>query len=95
MFEVTFDAASAEADLGAVRARLRPRSDGPFLAGAGTVLERAQLEAARRSGADFAVAPVLDVGLVDIAVGIEGLPFIPGALTPTEIAAAWSPARRS
>ncbi len=40
VFEVTFDAASAEADMGAVRARLRQRSDGPFLTGAGTVLAR-------------------------------------------------------
>ena len=63
VFEVTFDAASAEADLGAVRARLRQRSDGPFLTGAGTVLERSQLEAARRAGADFAVAPALDTAL--------------------------------
>ena len=69
VFEVTFDAASAEADLGAVRARLRQRSDGPFLVGAGTVLERSQLEAARRAGADFAVAPALDTALINTAVG--------------------------
>ncbi len=89
VFEVTFDASSAEADLSAVRSRLRLRSDGPFLTGAGTVLERSQLEAARRAGADFAVAPALDTALVDTAVA-EGLPFIPGALTPTEIQTAWT-----
>ena len=89
VFEVTFDAASAEADLAAVRERLRQRADGPFLTGAGTVLERGQLEAARRAGADFAVAPVLDLALVGTAVA-EGMPFIPGALTPTEIGSAWA-----
>ena len=88
-FEVTFDAGSAEADLVAVRARLAARADGPFLAGAGTILARGQLEAARRAGADFAVAPLLDLDLVSTAVH-ESLPFIPGALTPTEIHAAWA-----
>lgn len=88
-FEITFDAASAESDLGAVRARLEGRRDGTFLLGAGTILTRHQLEAARRAGADFAVAPVLDPSLVSTAVD-EGLPFIPGALTPTEVAAAWA-----
>ena len=89
VFEVTFDASSAEADLAAVKARLRRRTDGPFLTGAGTILERSQLEAARRAGADFAVAPTLDATLVGTAVA-EGMPFIPGALTPTEIQSAWA-----
>ena len=89
VFEVTFDASSAEADLAAVRASLRRRTDGPFLAGAGTILERGQLDAARRAGADFAVAPSLDPALVGTAVA-EGMPFIPGALTPTEIGSAWA-----
>jgi 2-dehydro-3-deoxyphosphogluconate aldolase / (4S)-4-hydroxy-2-oxoglutarate aldolase len=88
-FEVTFDAPTAEADLDAVRERLVARADGRFLAGAGTILDRSQLEAARRAGADFAVAPVLDIDLVAVAVAI-GVPFIPGAFTPTEIATAWS-----
>jgi 2-dehydro-3-deoxyphosphogluconate aldolase/(4S)-4-hydroxy-2-oxoglutarate aldolase len=88
VFEVTFDAPSAEADVVAVRTRLAARTDGPFLVGAGTVLHRSHLEAARRAGADFAVAPVLDADLVDTAVA-EGLPFIPGAFTPTEVRTAW------
>ena len=87
-FEVTFDSSSAAADLAAVRARLTARADGPFLVGAGTVLRRHDLEAARRAQADFAVSPLLDTSLVSTAVN-EGLPFIPGAFTPTEIAAAW------
>jgi 2-dehydro-3-deoxyphosphogluconate aldolase/(4S)-4-hydroxy-2-oxoglutarate aldolase len=88
-FEITFDAPTAAADLVAVRERLAARHDGPFLVGAGTVLTRHDLEAARRAGADFAVAPVFDRDLVGTAVE-EGMPFIPGAFTPTEVAAAWA-----
>jgi Entner-Doudoroff aldolase len=73
----------------AVRARLASRPGGSFLVGAGTVLSRHQLEAARRAHADFAVSPLLDPALVSTAVE-EGLPFIPGALTPTEVATAWA-----
>ena len=89
IFEVTFDAPSAAEDVAAVRAHLAGRGDGPFLVGAGTVLRADQLAAAHGAGVDFAVAPVLDLDLVRAAVG-GGLPFVPGALTPTEIAAAWS-----
>ena len=88
-FEITFDATDAAADLVAVREALAGRPDGPFLVGAGTVVRREQLEAARRAGADFAVAPVFDRNLVGTAVE-EGLPFIPGAFTPTEVAGAWA-----
>jgi 2-dehydro-3-deoxyphosphogluconate aldolase / (4S)-4-hydroxy-2-oxoglutarate aldolase len=88
-FEVTFDAASAPDDLTAVRSHLAGRTDGPFVIGAGTILQGEQLEAARRTGADFAVSPILDRALLDAAVA-AGMPFIPGALTPTEIRAAWA-----
>ena len=89
VFEITFDGANAAADLVAARALLAARGDGHYLVGAGTVLRRGQLEAARRAGADFAVAPLIDRDLIGTAVD-EGLPFIPGAFTPTEIAAAWA-----
>ena len=89
IFEVTFDAASAADDVAVLRAHLERRADGRFLVGAGTVLTIDQLGAARAAGADFAVAPTLDVALVRVAVQ-AGFPFIPGGLTPTEIGAAWS-----
>jgi 2-dehydro-3-deoxyphosphogluconate aldolase/(4S)-4-hydroxy-2-oxoglutarate aldolase len=89
VFEVTLDAASGAADLATVRSELANRTDGPFTVGAGTVLRQYQLAAAERAGADFAVSPILDRELMDAALG-NGMPFIPGALTPTEIAAAWS-----
>ena len=87
-FEVTLDSASGADDLGALRSHLARRADGPFLVGAGTVLNARQLDAAARAGADFAVAPILDIELLRASL-TRGLPFIPGALTPTEIATAW------
>ncbi len=89
VFEIRLETHTAETDLAAVRAHLQARTDGPFLVGAGSVLRRNELEAARRAGADFAVAPLLDASLVATAVE-EGMPFIPGAFTPTEIATAWA-----
>jgi 2-dehydro-3-deoxyphosphogluconate aldolase/(4S)-4-hydroxy-2-oxoglutarate aldolase len=89
VFEVTFDAPAAADDLAALRAHLAPRHDGPFLIGAGTLTRPDQLEAARRAGADFAVAPLFDPGLVEAALAAD-LPFVPGAFSPTEIAAAWA-----
>jgi 2-dehydro-3-deoxyphosphogluconate aldolase/(4S)-4-hydroxy-2-oxoglutarate aldolase len=88
-FEVTMDSASGADDLAALRSHLRRRAGGPFLIGAGTVLGSERLEVARRAGADFAVAPILDVDLVRAAAE-QGIPFIPGALTPTEISTAWA-----
>lgn len=85
IFEVTMDAPSAGDDLSAVRDRFE---DGTILVGAGTVLARAQLDTARAAGADFAVSPLLDPSLVASAID-EGLPFVAGAFTPTEVARAW------
>lgn len=88
IFEVTFDAPSAADDLAALRERLSGRADGPFVLGAGTLLTRDQLGAARRAGAEFGVTPLRDLDM--LAAAIEaGLPFIPGGMTPTELAAAW------
>lgn len=85
IFEITLDAPEGAEDLSAVRAHLAGRD---CLVGAGTILRAEQLDAARSAGADFAVAPLLDLGLLRGAVD-EGLPFIPGAMTPSEAATAW------
>lgn len=85
VFEITLDAPEGAEDLSAVRAHLAGRD---CLVGAGTILRAEQLDAARSAGADFAVAPLLDLGLLRGAVD-EGLPFIPGAMTPSEAATAW------
>lgn len=85
VFEITLDAPGGAGDLAAVRARLAGRD---CLVGAGTILRDAQLQAAREGGAEFGVAPLLDPGLLRRAVD-DGLPFVPGAMTPTEAATAW------
>lgn len=87
IFEVTLDVAGADDDLAALRAHLAA-CDGA-LVGAGTVRRREQLAAAVAAGADFVVAPLLDLELVAESVE-RGIVCIPGALTPTEIASAWT-----
>jgi len=54
------------------------------LVGAGTVLRPADVTAAKNAGAKFLVSPGLTQSLA--AAGIaSGLPFLPGAVTPTEV----------
>jgi 2-dehydro-3-deoxyphosphogluconate aldolase / (4S)-4-hydroxy-2-oxoglutarate aldolase len=88
-FEITMDAPSAAEDLAAVRDAVRARGDdAPCVVGAGTVLTARQLEVAATAGAEFAVSPTLDPALV--ADGVErDIPFMPGAMTPTEMRDAW------
>ncbi len=52
--------------------------------GAGTVLSRAQAEAAMLAGARFLVSPCMLPELVDVACGHDGMTML-GTLTPTEI----------
>jgi 2-dehydro-3-deoxyphosphogluconate aldolase / (4S)-4-hydroxy-2-oxoglutarate aldolase len=85
IFEITMDAPDAAGDLRAVRDHVGADA----LIGAGTVLTQGQLKAARDAGAAFVVAPLLDLELSAAAVR-GGIPFIPGAMTPTEVGAAWA-----
>ena len=85
VLEVTFDGASAAEDLVAVKQRLHG-SD--VLLGAGTIVTRERMDAALRAGAEFLVAPTLDLAIVAEAVD-RGVPVIPGAYSPTEVALAW------
>lgn len=84
VFEITFDSADAAADLTALRARVA--SDA--WVGAGTVRTSDQLRAAIDAGADFGVSPLLDLTILAAALD-AGLPFLPGAYTPTEVDTAW------
>lgn len=56
--------------------------------GAGTLLNREQLQAAIAAGAQFLFSPHADPALIRLAAE-QGIPVIPGALTPTEIVTAW------
>jgi 2-dehydro-3-deoxyphosphogluconate aldolase/(4S)-4-hydroxy-2-oxoglutarate aldolase len=54
------------------------------IVGAGTVLDPAQLDAARAAGADFIVSPGLTEPLALAAIE-SGLPFLPGVATASEV----------
>jgi 2-dehydro-3-deoxyphosphogluconate aldolase/(4S)-4-hydroxy-2-oxoglutarate aldolase len=58
-------------------------------AGAGTVLTITEAERALAAGAEFLIAPVVDVELIAWAAA-RGVPMMPGAFTPTEAATAWN-----
>ena len=88
IFEITFDGPSAAEDLAACRTALASTPDDGILIGAGTVRTIEALEAASGVGADFAVSPVIDRDVLAAALRL-GVPCIPGALSPTEIDAAW------
>ncbi len=87
IFEITLDSASGAEDLSAVQAHLR--ADPEVVIGAGTILGREQLDEAVAAGADFGVSPLFDQDLTTAALD-AGLPFVPGAMTPAEISAAWA-----
>jgi 2-dehydro-3-deoxyphosphogluconate aldolase/(4S)-4-hydroxy-2-oxoglutarate aldolase len=80
--EVTLDSPDALESVAALAAR------GGFEVGAGTVRTPAEAEAAVAAGATFLVSPHLDVAVVARAVALRAS-VLPGALTPTEIVAAW------
>ena len=59
-----------------------------LMIGAGTVLDVATCHAAILNGAEFIVSPSLDLQVI-AAANEHGTVCIPGALTPTEVMAAW------
>jgi len=79
--EITFRTAAA-AEVIRKMAKERPQ----LIVGAGTVLTAANVDAAKSSGAVFAVAPGLNPQTVKYAQSV-GLPFVPGVATPSDIEA--------
>ena len=67
---------------------LAERFRGRALIGAGTVLDAEAARGCIAAGAAFIVSPGLDVGTVQAAHALD-VPVMPGALTPTEVIAAW------
>jgi 2-dehydro-3-deoxyphosphogluconate aldolase/(4S)-4-hydroxy-2-oxoglutarate aldolase len=59
-----------------------------LLLGAGTVLDPETARACMLAGAQFLVAPSLSLKTIEIAKR-HSMPIFPGALTPTEVVAAW------
>lgn len=77
--EITFRTAAAAKVIQAASKRF------PELClGAGTVLKEADLQAAMDAGAEFAVAPGFNPGVVRRAIAAE-FPFAPGVCTPSEV----------
>ena len=58
------------------------------LLGAGTILDTETCRAVMLAGAEFIVTPALDVRVIEMARRYSK-PIFPGALTPTEVLAAW------
>ena len=83
--EITMNTPGAEE----IVRKYRPAVPDGRLLGMGTIRN---LEEARRgvaAGAMFLVTPNLDTGVIEYAQK-EGIPIVAGALTPTEVYAAWS-----
>jgi 2-dehydro-3-deoxyphosphogluconate aldolase / (4S)-4-hydroxy-2-oxoglutarate aldolase len=86
-FELTLNRPDATA-LVALRTAARHAEGTGLEVGAGTVLTAESAQRALDAGATFLVSPHTDPELIEWA-GDRGIPFIPGAFTPTEVLAAW------
>jgi 2-dehydro-3-deoxyphosphogluconate aldolase/(4S)-4-hydroxy-2-oxoglutarate aldolase len=82
--EVTFTVPRATQVLEKVAAKLGSR----VLMGAGTVLDAETARIAMLSGAEFIVSPCVCRDVIEICRRYSR-PVMPGALTPTEVLAAW------
>ena len=87
--ELTMTSPDALDMLALMREAVPAFDKGTAALGMGSVLNREMAAAASRSGAQFVVAPVLDLPTVAYCVE-RGVPVMPGAFTPTEIQTAWS-----
>lgn len=85
VLEFTFTTPGALDALHAVR-RLLPAD---AVLGTGTVTTAAHVDASAEAGADFAVSPVTLPVLLERARRHD-LPYVPGAVTPTEAFTAWA-----
>lgn len=68
--------------------RVRAELGGDILLGAGTILDTETARAALLAGAEFLVAPILDVDVIRLCQRYSKI-VMPGAFTPTEIRTAW------
>ena len=84
IFEITMTVPDAPAVIRLLVARFGDRA----VVGAGTVLDAEMADRCIEAGAAFVVGPGLDLGTI-AAAHARGVPAMPGALTPTEVIAAW------
>ena len=73
---------------GALDSIARWSATGRAFVGAGTVRQVDMVDAVVDAGAQFVVAPIYDEAVVERSLEL-GVPCLPGALSPTEIDAAW------
>jgi len=64
------------------------RNDAELIVGAGTIFDVDVARQCLGAGAKFLTSPGLDLAIVDFALKHEAV-VVPGALTPTEVTAAW------
>ena len=83
LIEVTWNSEQPQELISQLRARL-PHC----IIGAGTILNMSQLQEAIACGAQFLFSPHCDPRFLENAIA-EKIPFVPGALSPTEIVHAW------
>jgi 2-dehydro-3-deoxyphosphogluconate aldolase / (4S)-4-hydroxy-2-oxoglutarate aldolase len=86
-FELTLNDPEGAA-IEAIAAVARHAAGGRLVVGAGTVLTTEAAERAVEAGARFLVMPHTDPVLIAWAAK-RGIPVFPGALSPTEVLAAW------
>jgi 2-dehydro-3-deoxyphosphogluconate aldolase / (4S)-4-hydroxy-2-oxoglutarate aldolase len=86
--EFTLTNPAALAALKRVRESIPAFRDGSGALGVGSVRSLAEAKAAIDAGAHFLVTPTLRLNVISHAVE-QGVPIMPGAYTPTEIATAW------
>ncbi len=83
LIEVTWNSEQPQELISQLRVRF------PYcIIGAGTILERTQLQDAIACGAQFLFSPHFDPRLIENAI-THKIPFVPGVLSPTEIVKAW------
>jgi len=83
--EVTMNTDSAEEIVAANRSQVPDDR----LLGMGTIRNLMEAERAINAGAMFLVTPNLDIGVIEYAKS-KSIPVMAGALTPTEVHAAWA-----
>ena len=86
--ELTMTSPGALEALSLLRERVPAFADGEAALGMGSVLNADMAAAAIENGAQFVVAPTLDLPTVSYCVE-QKVPVMPGAFTPTEIQTAW------
>ena len=89
--EITFDQASCSClqDTPDSIALIKQELGDEICVGAGTVMTIEQAKAARAAGADFALAPNVDIDVIH-AIKTLDMVAVPGAFTPSEIATAYN-----